>query len=123
MADETVTAFDSDGNPVTSEGRKIGPGEAWPHQARGIREVPLEEIQEGDEFLSSDSHQVVWRALENARKVPVSGEDYPYEVHLNVQHFPDGGCSTRQWQNPQGITLPIRRGEPNAHLARSFNAA
>lgn len=29
---DPVIAFDSDGNPVTRSGRKIMPGQPWPHQ-------------------------------------------------------------------------------------------
>lgn len=29
---EMVVAFDADGNPVTNLGRKIWPGQPWPHQ-------------------------------------------------------------------------------------------
>lgn len=58
-----------------------------------IRPIPVSEIRAGDRFLNEESLHPYWTALTDAA---TTLDD---EIAVRVR-FPDGGTSTRVWENP-----------------------
>jgi hypothetical protein len=61
--------------------------------------TPLHQIREGDTFMDGD--RPVWTAIAN----PVHRD---HVIRIDVQHIPDGGCETREWDDTNPPSLMIR---------------